>query len=63
MINKNLLYTAITRAKNKIGIISNKDILEYGINNSIIRKSLLEHMICYYYSNCNSDFNDYYCNI
>jgi len=61
MLNKNLLYTATTRAKKKIGLICDKDVLLYGINKEEIRKSLLNIMIKYNYNNIDNDFNDYYC--
>lgn len=64
MINKNLLYTAFTRAKKKVCIIATKEVLQYGKTTCINRKSLLDYMIKYYNNdNDFDDFDDYYCNL
>ena len=62
-INRNLLYTAFTRAEKKLCIIASKEILEYGITTCSERKSLLDYMIKFYDNKKYDDFDDYYCNL
>lgn len=45
ILTNNLLYTAITRAKNNVHIISTKEILNYGVNRTLKRNSLLKDML------------------
>jgi exodeoxyribonuclease V alpha subunit len=47
MANINLLYTAITRGKKKVTIISTKSLLKKCINTSCVRNSLLDYMILF----------------
>lgn len=45
ILTNNLLYTAITRAKKNVHIISTKEILNYGVNRTLNRNSLLKEML------------------
>jgi exodeoxyribonuclease V alpha subunit len=47
MLNRNLLYTAVTRARDKVYLISEKDALEIAINKEAInaRKTSLKRKI------------------
>ena len=47
-LSLNLLYTAFSRAKNNIILISNEEFIKEGINNKVNRKSLLNIIINYY---------------
>jgi exodeoxyribonuclease V alpha subunit len=58
MLNRNLLYTALSRAKKSIILISTVENLNTCINKKIKRNSLLNNMITYY-SLENSDYNDF----
>jgi ATP-dependent exoDNAse (exonuclease V) alpha subunit len=49
MLNKNLLYTAITRAKEKVTIISSIKLLNQTIRKKENRKTLLKEMIIFQY--------------
>ena len=66
ILNHKLLYTAITRAKRKVTIISDIDLLNDTIKKNIKRKTLLKIMINYKYLKYHNeididiDFNNYY---
>jgi len=66
ILNNKLLYTAITRAKRKVTIISDIDLLNDTIKKNIKRKTLLKIMINYKYLKYHNeididiDFNNYY---
>ena len=57
MLNRNLLYTALSRAKKSIILISTVENLNTCINKKIKRNSLLNNMITYY-SLENSDYEN-----
>ena len=60
MANKNLLYTALSRAKKNITLIATEELIKYALTKTYKRNSLMEHMCCYYKNNINKNFVDYY---
>ncbi len=58
VLNRNLLYTALSRAKNKIVLISEKEFVNQAINKTIERLSLMKEMLMYYNSDIKKDFID-----
>lgn len=60
LLNRNILYTALSRAQKSIILISSKDNLEKCIKRKVKRLSLLDYMFTYYKSNSSDKFSDYY---
>lgn len=60
MLKRNLLYTAITRAKKKVIIIGNKSAVETailsGVSEEERRKTMVSQRLCYFYNNNNWDW-------
>ena len=60
LLNRNLLYTALSRAKNKIIIISNTKYINTAIDTTIKIDTLMDKMLKYYNDSSNElDFIDY----
>ena len=48
MLNRNFLYTALSRTTEKIILIGSEEIVNYAIGRKLNRKTLLKKMILYY---------------
>ncbi len=59
MLTRNLLYTALSRAKKKLIIISQKENINKAIKNPIERLTLMDQMLNYYSEGNKLDFIDY----
>ena len=60
LLNRNILYTALSRAQKSITLISSKENLEKCIKRKVKRNSLLDFMFTFYNSEYDNDFCTYY---
>ena len=60
LLNRNVLYTGLSRAKKSILLISSEKVLDKCIGNKIKRNSLMDIMIEYFNTKSIIDFIDYY---
>lgn len=60
LLNRNILYTALSRAQKSIILISTQENLKKCIKKKIKRNSLLDYMFKYQDSNDITEFSDYY---
>ena len=60
LLNRNILYTALSRAQKSIILISTRENLEICIKKKIKRNSLLDNMFKYQNCNYSTEFLDYY---
>lgn len=65
LLNRNILYTGLSRAKKSILLISSKEVLDKCINKKIKRNSMMDLMIQYLSDSCNETltFEEYYKNL
>ncbi len=60
LLNRNILYTAMSRAQKSITLVSTEENLKTCLKKKSNRNSLLDHMIKYYASDDIIEFSDYY---